>query len=101
MWPGGGGRGGWAGGGGGRRYVPGPDAAGRPTAGRDPLAARRAELAAEAGPDADRLASALFGLTAVFGDDLPRDPRFTAAVTDALRRLYAEGARAVVQAAAG
>ncbi len=79
------------------RYVSGTDEAGRPIDVRDPMAAKLAELAAEAGPVADRLAPALFGLSAVFGDDLPRDPRFTGAVTDALRRLYAEGARAVVQ----
>ncbi|ALJ39225.1 mannitol dehydrogenase family protein [Azospirillum brasilense] len=82
------------------RYVSGTDEAGRPIDVRDPMSAKLAELAAQAGPDADRLASALFGLSAVFGDDLPRDPRFTGAVTDALRRLYAEGARAVVQSAA-
>lgn len=80
------------------RYATGTDERGQPIDVRDPMAARLAELAAEAGPDAERLATALFGLSAVFGDDLPRDPRFTGPVTDALRHLYAQGARATVEA---
>lgn len=80
------------------RHAAGTDEGGRPIDIHDPMADRLAEIAAAAGPSADRLASALFGLTAVFGDDLPRDPRFTGPVTDALRRLFADGARAVVAA---
>lgn len=83
------------------RYVSGRDEAGRPIDVRDPLADRLAALAAEAGPSAERLAPALFGLSAVFGDDLPRDPRFTGPVTEALHRLFTRGAKAVVAAAAG
>jgi len=78
------------------RYVSGTDEAGRTIDVRDPMAARLAELAAAAGPVAERLAPALFGLNAVFGDDLPRDPRFTGPVTDALSRLFTQGARATV-----
>ena len=57
-----------------------------------------AEIAATAAGDPDRLADGLLGLTAVFGTDLPADPRFTDPVRAALRRLYAEGARAVIAA---
>ncbi|PWC32788.1 mannitol dehydrogenase family protein [Azospirillum sp. TSO35-2] len=82
------------------RYVAGTDEQGRPIDVRDPMAGRLAEIAAAAAGDPDRLAQALFGLTTVFGEDLPRDPRFTGPVTAALRRLFAEGARAVVAATA-
>jgi fructuronate reductase len=80
------------------RYVTGIDESGRPIDVRDPMAARLAQLSAEAGPMAERLAPALFGLRSVFGDELPRDPRFTGPVTDALRRLFTDGARATVAA---
>ncbi|MBF5095975.1 mannitol dehydrogenase family protein, partial [Azospirillum sp. INR13] len=82
------------------RYVAGNDEKGQRIDVRDPLAFRLAEIAATAAGDSDQLAGALFGLTAVFGDDLPRDPRFTGPVTAALKRLFAEGARAVVAATA-
>jgi fructuronate reductase len=78
------------------RYVAGRGERGQPIDVRDPMAARLAELAAEAGPDADRLAAALFGLGAVFGADLPKDPRFSFPVTEALRRLFVKGSRATV-----
>ncbi|MCG5242937.1 mannitol dehydrogenase family protein [Azospirillum doebereinerae] len=81
------------------RYAAGVDEQGQPIDVRDPLAARLAEIAADAKGDPDRLADGLFGLTAVFGSDLPADPRFTGPVSAALRRLYAEGARAVLAAA--
>jgi fructuronate reductase len=77
------------------RYVTGIDEQGRPIDVRDPLAKRLRGLADEAGP-ADRLAPALFSVREVFGDDLPRDPRFTKPVTDALDALFRNGARAVV-----
>ncbi|CAO3405184.1 mannitol dehydrogenase family protein [Azospirillum palustre] len=82
------------------RYVAGTDEKGQPIDVRDPLASRLAEIAAATAGNPDRLAEALFGLTAVFGEDLPRDPRFTAPVTAALKRLFAEGARAVVAVSA-
>jgi fructuronate reductase len=82
------------------RYVAGTDEKGQPIDVRDPLAAKLAEIAAANTGNPDRLAEALFGLTAVFGEDLPRDPRFTGPVTAALKRLFAEGARAVVAATA-
>ena len=77
------------------RYVSGTDEAGRPIDVRDPLAPQLAAIAAEAGGSPEALAAALLGLTGVFGEDLPQDPRFTGPVTAALKRLFAEGSRAV------
>ncbi|KAA2237961.1 mannitol dehydrogenase family protein [Salinarimonas soli] len=82
------------------RYVAGVDEAGRPIDVRDPLAARLADIANEAGLDAGRLAPALLGVREVFGEDLPADPRFTGPVTAALDGLIARGARAMVEATA-
>jgi len=78
------------------RYVTGVDEGGRPIDVRDPLAARFTDIAAETGPVAERLAPALLAVESVFGTDLPRHPGFTGAVTAALARLYARGARACV-----
>jgi fructuronate reductase len=80
------------------RYVAGTDEAGRPIDVRDPLAADFAAIARDAGPVADRLAPALLGLQAVFGDDLPSDPRFRTAVTRALDALFRDGAKATAAA---
>jgi fructuronate reductase len=81
------------------RYVAGMDERGQPIDVRDPLAEALRRTADAAGPDAGRLAEALMGVTQVFGGDLPADPRFREAVTQALRALMAEGAlRAVTTA---
>lgn len=77
------------------RYVTGIDERGQPIDVRDPLAPRLRGLADEAGPDAERLASALLAVREVFGD-LGNDPRFAAVVTEALRALFAVGARRCV-----
>lgn len=79
------------------RYVAGRDELGEPIDVRDPLAGRLAALAAGAGGSAGALASALLGVREVFGDDLPRAPAFTAAVTAALDRLVRLGARRTVE----
>ncbi|WP_343718214.1 mannitol dehydrogenase family protein, partial [Inquilinus sp.] len=76
------------------RYVAGTDEAGKPIDVRDPLAADLAAIAREAGPVAERLAPALLGVRTVFGDDLPGQPQFRAAVTKALEALYRQGAKA-------
>jgi fructuronate reductase len=76
------------------RYVAGTDEAGKPIDVRDPLTADLAAIAREAGPVADRLAPALLGVRAVFGDDLPGQPQFRTAVTRALDALYRQGAKA-------
>jgi len=80
------------------RYVTGRDEKGQAIDVRDPLAARLASIAAEAGLDAARLAPALLAVREVFGSDLPADPRFRDAVTTALTRLIADGARRTVEA---
>ncbi len=74
------------------RYVAGTDERGRPIDVRDPLAAELATVARAAGPVPERLAPALLGVAAVFGADLPTDPRVRAAVTEALARLTTLGA---------
>jgi fructuronate reductase len=78
------------------RYVTGIDERGQTIDVRDPLAARLRQLADAAGPSAERLAPALLGVREIFGTDLPQDPRLVAAVTEALRRLYADGAKRTV-----
>lgn len=79
------------------RYVAGRDERGAPIDVRDPLADRLAAAAAAAGPSAGALAPALLGVREVFGDDLPRSPVFTAAVTAMLDRLVRLGARRTVE----
>ena len=78
------------------RYVTGIDEKGAPIDVRDPMAARLRELADGAGGSAENLAGALFGVREIFGDDLPKDLRFTAAVTANLARLYERGAKGTV-----
>jgi fructuronate reductase len=78
------------------RYVTGIDERGQPIDVRDPLAARLRQPADASGPSAERLAPALLGVQEIFGTDLSQDPRFVAAVTAALRRLYAAGAKRTV-----
>ncbi|TCT03899.1 mannitol dehydrogenase family protein [Aquabacter spiritensis] len=78
------------------RYVTGVDEKAAPIDVRDPLAARLRDLADAAGRDADQLAPALLSVREVFGDDLPRDPRFTGPVRTWLDRLLREGAAATV-----
>lgn len=75
------------------RYVTGTGEAGRAIDVRDPMAKRLRDVADAAGPAAERLAPGLLAVEDVFGTDLPRDPRFTGAVTAALARLYAVGAK--------
>ncbi|MCK1714868.1 MULTISPECIES: mannitol dehydrogenase family protein [unclassified Bradyrhizobium] len=74
------------------RYVTAIDEQGRAIDVRDPLAGEFATLAREAGPVAERLAPALLGVEKLFGP-LGAEPRLRTAVTTALGRLYADGAR--------
>ncbi|MET4386193.1 mannitol-1-phosphate/altronate dehydrogenase [Bradyrhizobium sp. F1.4.3] len=78
------------------RYVTARDEQGQPIDVRDPLAGELAALAREAGPVAERLAPALLGVAKVFGP-LGAEPRLREAVTAALDRFYAEGARRAVE----
>jgi fructuronate reductase len=70
------------------RYVGGVDEQGQPIDVRDPLADRLKTL-----PDA----ASLLGVREVFGDDLPNNSTFVAAVTEALTGLKAMGARDAIQ----
>jgi fructuronate reductase len=79
------------------RYVTATDEQGRKIDVRDPIAAELASIAQTTGPVANRLAPALLDVSSVFGA-LGTDPRVRTAVTDALARLYALGARRAVQA---
>jgi fructuronate reductase len=79
------------------RYVLGVDEQGKPIDLRDPMSARLLDLAQAAGPNAERLAPVLLEVREIFGEDLARDPRFAAAVAEALRGLLAKGARRVVE----
>jgi len=78
------------------RYVTACDEQGRAIDVRDPMAVELAALAKQTGPMAERLAPALLGVSSVFGT-LGSDPPMRSAVTQALARLYALGARQAVQ----
>jgi fructuronate reductase len=73
------------------RYAAGTDERGQPIDVRDPLAdtLRRAGVA---GPLPERLVPAFLGISQIFGSDLPADPRFREAVTQALAAVTAQGA---------
>jgi fructuronate reductase len=74
------------------RYVTGVDEKGQPIDVRDPLSADLRARADAATRDAARLAANLLAVEKIFGRDLPADPRFTTAVTEALASLFAVGA---------
>ena len=78
------------------RYVAGIDERGQPIDVRDPLSDRLLRIARDNGFAAERLAAAYLGVTEVFGDDLPADPRFSGPVARALAELLEFGARATV-----
>jgi fructuronate reductase len=78
------------------RYVSGVDEQGKPLDVRDPLSSRLRAIADAAGPDAARLARALLEVREVFPAELAADPRFREAVTSALGRIIAKGAKAAV-----
>ena len=83
------------------RYASGRDEAGAPIVVADPLAARFAVIAAEAGQGADaaaRLTDGFLALTAVFGADLPAQPAFRAAVAHNVAALLRDGARRTLAA---
>ena len=73
------------------RYVTGIDEHGRPIDVRDPLLPCFRDVLRNAGRDVPRIVSALLGLKAIFGDDLPADPRFRQAVSEALTSIYSVG----------
>jgi fructuronate reductase len=75
-------------------YVAGTDEKGAEIDVRDPLAAEFAIRAKAAGRNAAALSEALLGIGAIFGDDLPREARFTRAVSEHLDSLFQKGAKA-------
>ena len=75
------------------RYVTGIDEQGQPIDVRDPLRADLQDRASKAGLAAERLAPALLAVEDIFGQDLPANPIFTAAVTRALDSLIRYGSR--------
>jgi fructuronate reductase len=83
------------------RYVTGVDEKGAPIDVRDPLAGELRARADAAGRDPDRLADALLGVKQMFGEELPREERFTGPVREWLATLYERGAAETVRMAAG
>jgi fructuronate reductase len=79
------------------RYVGGRDESGRKIEVADPLASTFASIADAHRGDPAAHARALLGVTAVFGDDLPQDPRFTRPVTAWLESLHTHGAARTVR----
>jgi fructuronate reductase len=75
------------------RYVGGVDERGAPIDVRDPLAQRLKQVS----DGAQDKVSALLAVEEVFGQDLPRDDRFTAEVSAAYDHLVRRGAREAVQ----
>jgi fructuronate reductase len=74
------------------RYVSGRDEAGREIKISDPLAADFARVAAASRSDPGALAAGLLSLRAIFGEDLPADPRFAGKVAAWLSALFRDGA---------
>ena len=83
------------------RYVSGFDETGREIAVSDPLAGELARIAAAQRGNPPALAREFLALSAVFGDDLPADPRFADKVADWLSALVVDGAARTVARAAG
>ena len=83
------------------RYVSGSDEGGRQIKVSDPLAADFARIAAGHRGDPEGLARGLLSISAIFGDDLPADPRFAGEVIARLAALFRDGAARTVRAAAG
>jgi fructuronate reductase len=83
------------------RYVAGSDEAGREIKVSDPLAADFARIAGMHRGDPAALAAGLLSLRAIFGEDLPAEPRFTSKVAAWLSQLFRDGAARTVARAAG
>jgi fructuronate reductase len=78
------------------RYVSGVDERGNPIDVRDPLAADYAAIAARAQGNPRALAEGLFGLRAVFGEELAANQKFRTRVTNHLQDLHSAGGAATV-----
>ncbi|WP_068870714.1 mannitol dehydrogenase family protein [Edwardsiella tarda] len=73
------------------RYVGAIDDAGQPIDVRDPMAETLKQCVANSADGAERV-QALLGVSAVFGDALPQEPRFVEVVTAAYLSLMQQGA---------
>jgi fructuronate reductase len=78
------------------RYVSGVDERGNAITVSDPLAPDFARIAAAHRGDSPGLGRGLLGIAAIFGNDLPADPRFTEPVLAWLAELYARGSAPTV-----
>ncbi|MBI0488271.1 fructuronate reductase, partial [Dickeya dianthicola] len=78
-------------------YVGGIDGAGQAIDIRDPLVATLQQVVATTGDDAERVRG-LLSISALFGDDLPGNAAWVAALTDAYLSLRDNGAKATVAA---
>ena len=78
------------------RYAMGVDEAGRVIDVQDPLARDFAKVAAANDRDPAALVRGFTGLASIFGNDLPREPRFTAPLTRALAEILTDGSAATV-----
>ena len=83
------------------RYISGVDEAGREITVSDPMAGEFARRATAQRGNPPALARELLGLRAVFGVDLPADPRFADKVAGWLLALFADGAARTVARAVG
>ena len=83
------------------RYVTGVDEQGNDIDVKDPLAGRLREIADAALRNADGLADSLLTVREIFGDDLPKNEAFRAAVITNLVSLYDKGAAATAAEVAG
>jgi fructuronate reductase len=83
------------------RYASGLDEAGAEITVSDPMAGEFARLAAARRGDPPALAREFLGLRAIFGADLPADPRFAGKAASWLSALFADGAARTVARAAG
>ena len=78
------------------RYVYGEDEHGSAINVSDPLSSRVRRARGRASRRSAAFAQALFGLRAVFDEDLHNEPRFTVPVTRWLTNLFADGAAKTV-----
>ena len=79
------------------RYVRGRDEKGGVIDVADPMSARFAHLADAHRGDPAAFARGLLAIEGIFGDDLPRDPRFTEPVLSSLESLLEHGALRTVR----
>ena len=79
------------------RFSQGVDDAGRPLDLNDPLRDTLRRKGAAAGQDSAALTRELLSIKTIFGNDLPADPRFVTAVSDALDALARHGAAATLR----